>query len=112
MRCTYILCVSVGACLSWPVVWSAAAYADLGDQLFKLLADDGTEGDSFGVSVAISDAIAIVGAAGDDDNGDDSGSAYLFDTTTGEQIAKVLAEDGEEGDQRPPYGLLGASAGR
>ncbi len=62
MRYTYILCVSVAACLSWPVVWPAAAYADLGDQLFKLLADDGEAGDWFGFSVAISGATAIIGA--------------------------------------------------
>ncbi len=77
---------------------TAPAYADLGDQLFKLLADDGAEGDSFGVSVAISGATAIVGAIGDDDNGNTSGSAYLLDTTTGRQIAKLLPEDGAEGD--------------
>ncbi|MEE9129089.1 MAG: FG-GAP repeat protein [Phycisphaerales bacterium] len=79
MRYTYILCVSVAACLSWPEVWFAAAYADLGDQLFKFLADDGAAFDGFGWSVAISGATAIAGAIGDDDNGTTSGSAYLFD---------------------------------
>ena len=100
MRYTCILCVSVAACLSWPVVWSAAAYADLGDQLFKLLPDDGAAQPEFGISVAISGDTAIVGASGhdDDDNGNDSGSAYLFDTTTGRQIAKLLANDGASGD--------------
>ncbi len=49
----------------------------------------------FGWSVAISGATAIVGARHDDDNGLDSGSAYLFDTTTGGQIAKLLPNDGE-----------------
>ncbi|MEE8156103.1 MAG: DUF3500 domain-containing protein [Phycisphaerales bacterium] len=33
----------------------ASAYADLGDQLFKLLAKDGAVGDNFGFSVRISD---------------------------------------------------------
>ena len=61
------------------VLSTAAAYADLGDQLAKLLADDGAEHDHFGYSVAISGATAIVGAYLDDDNGADSGSAYLFD---------------------------------
>ncbi len=64
-----------------------------GQQIFKLLPDDGAAGDRFGV-VAISGNTAIVGAPGDDDNGRDSGSAYLFDTTTGQQIAKLLPEDG------------------
>ena len=70
MRYTNILCVSVAASLSWPVVWPVAAYADLGDQLFKLLPDDGAANNAFGISVAISpDGIGttIVGASGDDD---------------------------------------------
>ncbi len=57
------------------------AYADLGDQLFKLLADDGAVGDRFGFSVGISGTTAVVGALEDDNNGASSGSAYLFDTT-------------------------------
>ena len=73
---------------------SAPAQADLGDQLFKLLPDDGAGGDWFGMSVAISGATAIVAAWRDDDNGDNSGSAYLFDRTTGQQIAKLLPKDG------------------
>ncbi|MEE8156263.1 MAG: FG-GAP repeat protein [Phycisphaerales bacterium] len=72
----------------------APAYADLGDQLAKLLPDDGTAEDLFGHSVAISDATAIIGTPYDDDNGIDSGSAYLFDIATGRQIAKLLADDG------------------
>ncbi len=55
------------------------AYADLGDQLAKLMANDGEAGDAFSWSVAISGTTAIVGARWDDDNGTDSGSAYLFD---------------------------------
>ncbi len=64
------------------VLSTAPASADLGDQLAKLLANDGAEFDEFGTSVAISGATAIVGANADDDNGGTSGSAYLFDTTT------------------------------
>ena len=46
---------------------------------------EGTGGDSFGQSVAISGNRAIVGAwAEDDDNGTQSGKAYTFDVTTGE----------------------------
>ena len=97
MRYTDILCVSVGACLTWPAVQPAAASADPGDQLFKLLPDDGAAEDHFGVSVAISGATAIVGAHRDDDNGDRSGSAYLFDISdpvNPTQIAKLLPNDG------------------
>ncbi len=80
------------------VLSTAGAYADLGDQLFKLLADDGAAFDWFGRSVAISGTTAIVGAPVDADNGAFSGSAYLFDTTTGRQIAKLLPDDGAASD--------------
>ena len=40
------------------VLSPAAAQADLGDQLFKFLADDGSEGHQFGRRVAISGNIA------------------------------------------------------
>ncbi len=65
--------------LSAIVLSAAAAQADLGDQLFKLLPDDGAAENLFGVSIAISGATAIVGAYRNDDNGGNSGSAYLFD---------------------------------
>ena len=80
---------------------SGSAYlfdTTFGRQFFKLLPDDGAEFDSFGSSVAISGDIAIVGARYDDDNGDKSGSAYLFDATTGRQIAKLLPDDGAAED--------------
>ncbi|MBM43489.1 MAG: hypothetical protein CMJ36_00530 [Phycisphaerae bacterium] len=44
----------------------------------KLTASDGAAGDYFGVGVAISGDTALVGAVYDEDNGDGSGSAYLF----------------------------------
>jgi WD40 repeat protein len=69
-----------------------------GEQLFKLLPDDGAPFDRFGISVAISGTNAIVGAYKDRDNGDRSGSAYLFDATTGNQIAKLLPDDGQAED--------------
>ncbi len=89
----------------------AAAQADLGDQLLKLLADDGAVGDRFGVAVAISGGMAIVGARRDNDNGFESGSAYLFDATTGQQIAKLLPDDGAEGDRFGfPVAISGTTA--
>gem|GEM_PF-930337 len=59
----------------------------------KLLADDGAAGDEFGNSVAISGNTAIVGAAYDNDAGSKSGSAYLYDVVTGNQLAKLTASD-------------------
>jgi hypothetical protein len=48
-----------------------------GQQLVKLTASDMAPDDFFGVS-AISGNLVIVGAAGNDDVGNGSGSAYLF----------------------------------
>ena len=76
------------------VFCTAPVNADLGDQLFKLLANDGAVDDRFGHSVAIEGATAIVGALRDQDNGVHSGSAYLFDTATGKQLFKLLPNDG------------------
>jgi len=65
----------------------------------KLLASDGAADDQFG-SVSVSGDTALIGAIVDDDNGDDSGSAYVFtrDGTTWTEQAKVLASDGAAGD--------------
>ena len=69
-----------------------------GGQLAKLTPDDGEADDRFGYSVAISNGVAIVGARGDDDHGENSGSAYLFNARTGAQLAKLIPGDGEAGD--------------
>jgi hypothetical protein len=69
-------------------------------QISKLVASDGAANDGFGRSVAISgtgnDAVAIIGANGDDDNGSMSGSAYIFNKSGGlwTQIDKLVASDG------------------
>lgn len=83
-----------------PVTTGAAYLFDIttGQQIAKLLADDGVRLDWFGRSIGISGNIAIVGAEKDDDNGDESGSAYLFNATTGQQIAKLLPDDGAPND--------------
>ena len=52
-------------------------------QTQKLTADDGESGNFFGLSVAISGNIAIVGANLDDDSGFFSGSAYIFTNNGG-----------------------------
>ncbi len=75
---------------------SGSAYlfdASTGAQIVKLLPDDGGSGDNFGVSIAIDNGVVGVGAFYDNDNGFDSGSAYLFDASTGAQIVKLLASD-------------------
>ena len=67
----------------------------------RVVADDGSGGDIFGVSVSISGDNLLVGAADENnENGYDSGSAYLF-MREGEnwiQQQKYLAADGATGD--------------
>lgn len=58
--------------------------AATGKQLAQFLASDCAAFDNFGFSVAIDNGLAIVGA-----HGGQSGSAYIFDVTTYQQIAKV-----------------------
>ena len=48
-------------------------------QQVKLTAADGAEGDVFGWSVALSDDTAVITATRDDDKGNESGSAYVFE---------------------------------
>ena len=67
----------------------------------KLIPADGAPGDQFGISVAVDGNTAVIGANKDDDNGDDSGSAYVFTKVSGvwSQRAKLTASDGEAGDE-------------
>jgi hypothetical protein len=69
-------------------------------QQAKLLASDGVAGDNFSRSMSIYGNTAIIGALKDDDNGLDSGSAYVFTRTgtTWTQQAKLLALDGTADD--------------
>ena len=88
------------------------------NQMAKLTAGDGAAGDWFGSSVSFSGDYAIVGAAGDDDNGDRSGSAYIFarSGSSWTQVAKLTAHDGAAidffGDSvsiSGDYAIVGAS---
>ncbi len=57
----------------------------------KLVASDGAAGDFFGWAVAVSGNVAVIGAYHDDDNGTNSGSAYIFarDSLTSEWVEQV-----------------------
>lgn len=71
----------------------------------KLGASDGAAGDYLGRSVAISGDTVVSGAPEDDDNGDRSGSVYLFEMPgTGwpesmTETSKLTASDGAEWDR-------------
>jgi hypothetical protein len=92
--------------------WAGAAYVFRYDgatwhEERKLLAEDGSDGDLFGSSVAVDDDTVVVGASSDDDNGEESGSAYVFryNGATWVQEQKLVASAGALGDQ------FGSSAG-
>jgi len=72
-------------------------------QVTRLLPADLAAYDNFGISVAINDDIAVVGAYHDDDMGIDAGAAYIFGRDVGGtdnwgQIKKLYASDGAGGD--------------
>ena len=77
---------------------------------FKLTASDGARRDEFGRSVAMDGDTIVVGAYSDDDNGADSGSAYVFTRpatgwATATETVKLTASDGLA------YDHFGGSAG-
>ncbi len=55
--------------------------------------------DDFGRAMAIDGTTALVAAPAADDNGALSGAVYIFDTTSGAELGKLLASDGQAIDQ-------------
>ena len=63
---------------------------------FKLIASDRAPGDQFGVSVSLDGDRALIGSYLDDDEGTDSGSAYVFvNNSTGWALEAKLTSGGE-----------------
>jgi|GEM_PF-1091058 len=100
---------AVAGALGSGVAGSAYVFRDYGiwwDEEAKLQPNDGDYYDDFGCSVAITttswDRYVLVGSEGDDDNGDGSGSAYVFQHhdlgPPWVQSAKLRADDGQAGD--------------
>ncbi|MDP8240375.1 MAG: choice-of-anchor D domain-containing protein, partial [Candidatus Hatepunaea meridiana] len=86
-------------------VRSGSAYIFIRDgenwtQQAKLTADDGSNGDRFGLSVSLSGDNALIGADQDQDNGANSGSVYLFtrDGANWTQNIKITEQDGAAGN--------------
>ncbi|MHC4574207.1 MAG: post-COAP-1 domain-containing protein [Planctomycetota bacterium] len=79
-------------CVPEPPCWQEEA---------KLTASDGAAYDHFGSPLSIAGDYAIVGSHSDDDNGADSGSAYIFKRQGDNWIehAKLAASDGGAGDR-------------
>jgi hypothetical protein len=84
-------------------------YKDLGGvdnwgEAEKIIASDGASNDHFGISVSLSGNSALIGARFDDDNGSNSGSAYVFDKNEGGvdnwgEVEKLISNDGANLDQ-------------
>lgn len=79
---------------------SGSAYVFIRDQdtwtqIAKLTAPDAAAGDRFGISVDLDDGYIVIGADSDDDDGEMSGSAYIFEWTGNEWVfgEKLTAED-------------------
>ncbi len=69
-------------------------------QQAKLLAADGSAGDVYGVSVALSGDTALVGATFDDPKGVNSGSAYIYQRngSVWTEYSKIVPSDGAATD--------------
>ena len=86
---------------------SGSAYifnAKTGEEVYKLIPSDGTENDQFGLCVAISGDLVVIGAHWSIRNSniegyENSGSAYIFNATNGEQLFKLKASDVTANDQ-------------
>ena len=76
----------------------------------KLTASDAATSDHFGYSVSIDGDYAIVGAPHNDDDGNSSGSAYIFSRsgTSWSQQDKLTASDAAENDN---FGLVVSISG-
>ena len=70
-----------------------------GQQLMKLVPEDGQASVGFGNSVAIQGDYAIIGAMLDGEAGRSAGAAYIFDAKTGQQLRKLTASDAAAGDE-------------
>ena len=95
----------VGAHLDNDQSGSAYIFERQGDdtwqEVFKLTAGDGEAEDWFGYSTSLSGNRAIVGAWRDDDQGTESGSAYVYERQgdgSWQELAKLTAISGDPGD--------------
>ena len=78
------------------LMWSMPLLAQINED-YKIMASDGAMGDQYGHCVAVENGIIAVGAPMDDDNGTNSGAAYLYDASTGAELFKLLPNDGAPG---------------
>ena len=80
-----------------PYLWQTGDVTTLSSVVGIITASDGAAGDEFGSSVAVGCGRIVVGAPLDDNNGGNSGSAYIFDLD-GNEVGIITASDGAVGD--------------
>lgn len=91
--------VAVGAPLEYDAInqiTSGSVYlfdTETGLQVSKITAQDRDQGDWFGHAVAIDNGVMVTTSPFDEGNGQQTGSAYLFDIETGSQIVKFYPND-------------------
>ena len=61
-----------------------------GNQLAKITASDAAASDFFGRAVAVGSGRIVTGAYGNDDNGSNSGSAYIYTTPDQTHFLDIL----------------------
>jgi len=69
-----------------------------GQELHKLVASDADDEDEFGYAVAMSGNSAVIGAWKNDDQGTETGSAYIFNVNTGTELHKLTASNASGSD--------------
>ncbi len=98
-RLVILVGLAMALALALPDTTEATAF----NEVKKLIASDAQVGDDFGVSVAVSGDIAVVGANLEDAPGSDAGAAYVFQRNEGGagnwgQLKKLTASDAEAYD--------------
>ena len=83
---------------------ATAKLGSIFSQVAKIIANDGAIDDQFGQAVAIAGDTVVIGARLDNDNGNNSGSAYIFQrrqdgASTWQQVAKLLASNNAAEDR-------------
>lgn len=63
-------------------------------EVHKLVANDGSQGDDFGIAIDINQDWMVAGAM----NHNDNGAAYVFDTTSANQVFKLTGSNTVAGD--------------
>ena len=69
-------------------------------QIFRLSPSDTTAGNYFGTAVAIDDSLAIVGASGNSECGENSGAAFVYEMNASNEwneVAHLIPDDCKDG---------------